>query len=152
LKSDQFDWRIWAAVGAAATIAAGAMISQWLRRPDDPDEAERKRRSYVNQVGRIVEGHVVQLIEEPAQAAPVESTGGPLSRRKPSKSEQNGRKLVCYSYSISGVSYETAQDLTGLEGRVVFDRLVAGQPASIKYDPAHPANSILFADDWSGLH
>jgi hypothetical protein len=151
LKSDQFDWRIWAAVGAAATIAAGAMISQWLRRPADPDEAERKRRSYVNQIGRIVEGHVVQLIEEPA-AAQGDSRGGPLSGRKPGKAEPNSRKLVCYSYSISGVSYETAQDLTGLEGRVALDRLVAGQPASIKYDPAHPANSILFADDWSGLH
>jgi hypothetical protein len=151
LKNDQFDWRIWAAVGAAATIAAGAMVSQWLRRPPDPDETERKRRSYVNQVGRIVEGHVVQLIEEPA-AAQVEPSGGPLSRRKPNKAEPNARKLVCYSYSISGVSYETAQDLTGLEGRVVLDRLVAGQPASVKYDPAHPANSILLADDWSGLH
>jgi hypothetical protein len=149
LKSDQFDWRIWAAVGAAATIAAGAMISQWLRRPADPDEAERKRRSYVNQIGRIVEGHVVQLIDEPA--AQGESDSGPSSR-KPGDVQRNGRKLVCYSYSISGVSYETAQDLTGLEGRVALDRLVAGQPASIKYDPAHPANSILFADDWSGLH
>ena len=128
------------------------MISQWLRRPPDPEETERKRRSYVNQIGRIVEGHVVQLIDEPATAAQVPSRGGLLSRRKPSKAERNSRKLVCYSYSISGVSYETAQDLTGLESRVVFDRLVAGQPASIKYDPSHPANSILLADDWSGLH
>jgi hypothetical protein len=151
LKSDQLDWRIWAAVGAAATIAAGAMISQWLRRPADPDETERKRRSYVNQIGRIVEGHVVQLIDEPAPAQG-ESDSGPSSGRKPGDAQRNGRKLVCYSYSISGVSYETAQDLTGLEGRVKLDRLVAGQPASIKYDPAHPANSILFADDWSGLH
>ena len=147
MKNEQFDWRIWAAVGAAATVAAGAMVSQWLRRPPDPDEAERKRRSYVNQVGRIVEGHVVELIvEEPAPAAQGESQSGS------GKPERNGRKLVCYSYSISGVSYETAQDLTGLENRVVLDRLVAGQPASIKYDPSHPANSILLADDWSGLH
>jgi len=127
------------------------MVSQWLRRPPDPDETERKRRSYVNQIGRIVEGHVVQLIEEPATTQ-TETRGGPFSRGKQSKVEGSARKLVCYSYSISGVSYETAQDLTGLEGRVVLDRLVAGQPASVKYDPAHPANSILLADDWSGLH
>jgi hypothetical protein len=152
LKNEQFDWRIWAAVGAAATVAAGAMVSQWLRRPPDPEETERKRRSYVNQVGRIVEGHVVELIEEPAPADAGESRGGPLSGRESSKAERKGRKLVCYSYSISGVSYETAQDLTGLESRVALDRLVAGQPASIKYDPSHPANSILLADDWSGLH
>lgn len=122
------------------------MVSQWLRRPSDPDDTERKRRSYVNQIGRIVEGHVVQLIEEPMATPDGEGASPAASLPK------NGRKLVCYSYSISGVSYETAQDLTGLENRVPFDRLVAGQPASVKYDPAHPANSILLADDWSGLH
>jgi hypothetical protein len=146
LKIDQSDWRIWAAAGAVVAVAAGAMVSQWLRRPPDPDETERKRRSYVNQVGRIVEGHVVQLIEESAAAADSEGSG------TPGGVQRNGRKLVCYSYSISGVSYETAQDLTGLENRVPLERLVAGQPASVKYDPAQPSNSILLADDWSGLH
>jgi hypothetical protein len=146
LKIDQFDWRIWAAAGVVAAVAAGAMVSQWLRRPPDPEETERKRRSYVNQVGRIVEGHVVQLIEESAAASDSEESG------TPAKVQPNGRKLVCYSYSISGVSYETAQDLTGLENRVPLERLVAGQPASVKYDPAQPSNSILLAEDWSGLH
>lgn len=141
MNIEQFDWRVGAGIGAAAVVAVGVLMSQWLRRAPDPDETERKRRSYVNQVGRIVEGHIIQLIEEPA------SDGG-----GDSKAARNARKLVCYSYSISGVSYETAQDLTGLENRVPLDRLVAGQSASVKYDPAHPANSILLADDWSGLH
>jgi hypothetical protein len=61
------------------------------------------------------------------------------------------RHLVSYSYSISGVTYQTAQDITGLESQVRFERLVAGQPASVKYDPANPSDSILVADDWSGL-
>jgi len=52
---------------------------------------------------------------------------------------------------ISGVTYETAQDITGLEQHVHFQRLAAGQPASVKYDPSNPTNSILIADDWSGL-
>ena len=146
MKTGQYDWRIWAVFGAAATVAAGAMISQWFRRPLDPDETERKRRSYVNQIGRIVEGHIVQLVEE-AAASPAGD-----SASKSATVPTNARKLVCYSYSISGVSYETAQDLTGLEGRVPLDRLVAGQPASVKYDPSQPANSILLAEDWSGLH
>ena len=62
------------------------------------------------------------------------------------------RRLIRYSYSISGVTYETAQDVTGLEERLCLERLAAGQPASVKYDPANPSNSILVADDWSGIH
>jgi hypothetical protein len=59
--------------------------------------------------------------------------------------------MVCYSYSISGVSYETAQDVTGLQERASLDRLIAGQPASIKFDPSNPSDSILIAEDWSGI-
>ena len=38
-----------------------------------------------------------------------------------------------------------------IDGQVRLERLVAGQPASIKYDPSNPVDSILVADDWSGL-
>jgi len=31
-------------------------------------------------------------------------------------------------------------------------RAAVGQTASVKYDPSNPSNSILLADDWSGLH
>jgi hypothetical protein len=65
--------------------------------------------------------------------------------------DKQRRHLVSYSYAISGVTYHTAQDITGLEGQIRFERLVAGQPASVKYDPANPTDSILVADDWSGL-
>ena len=106
----------------------------------------------MSQVGRIVEGEIIELIEAPAiEARP--RTGWLFSRRSaPAPQEPNGgRKLVCYSYSISGVTYQTAQDITGLEERAHLDQLVAGQPASVKYDPSNPSNSILVADDWSGL-
>ena len=137
---------------AAAAATAGALY-WWRRRPPDPEEIERQRRSHVNQVGRIVEAEIIEIIEAPAiEARP--QTGWLFPRRRaPAPQEPNGgRKLVCYSYSISGVTYQTAQDITGLEERVHLDRLVAGQPASVKYDPSNPSNSILVADDWSGLH
>ena len=65
--------------------------------------------------------------------------------------ERKSRHLVSYSYAISGVTYHTAQDITGLESQIRFERLVAGQPASVKYDASNPSDSILVADDWSGL-
>ena len=72
--------------------------------------------------------------------------------KKSSAPAANGsRKLVHYSYSISGVTYEAAQDLTDLEERACLQKVVNGQHVSVKYDPANPGNSILVADNWSGL-
>ena len=148
------DWRILLGVAGGAALAAAGALYWWRRRPPDPEEIERKRRSYLNQIGRIVEGQVIEILETPAsQAQPGGGLG--LFRKRNSRAAEvpnGGRKLVCYTYSISGVSYQTAQDITGLEERVCLDRLVAGQPASVKYDPANPSNSILIAEDWSGLH
>jgi len=147
------DWRILLGIAAAVSLAAGGALYWWRRRPQDPEEVERQRRSHLNQVGRIVEGQVIEILDAP-QAQTSRSVGLFRKRKVPSTSGiPNGvRKLVCYSYSISGVTYETAQDITGLEERACLDHLVAGQPASVKYDPANPSNSILVADDWSGLH
>ena len=75
-----------------------------------------------------------------------------LARPRPEIAAADRRKLVCYSYSISGVSYETAQDITSLPERSALDHLIAGTPASVKYDPVNPSNSIVVADDWSGVH
>lgn len=140
-------------VGAVLVFAAVVAIYAWSQRPPDPDEIERRRRSHLNQVGRIVEGHLVEIVERLAEPKRI---GGLrlFSRRKtaPENGSKNKRTLVCYSYSISGVSYETAQDVTGLEARACIERLASGQHASVKYDPANPGNSILIADDWSGLH
>ena len=96
-----------------------------------------------------VEGQVVDLVEQPPEPPKPRKrffrfSARPLADLRP-------RHLVSYSYAISGVVYHTAQDITGLESQVRLDRLVPGQPASVKYDPSNPVDSILVADDWSGL-
>ena len=133
-------WHVWALNAAALTVVAGAFISRLLGRSPDADEIERQRRSYLNQIGRIVEGQITDLVEVAEDTA-----------RGKGKTSDAKRRLVCYSYSISGVSYETAQDITSLEGRAGLERIVTGLPASVKYDPSNPSNSIVIADDWSGL-
>lgn len=146
------DWRIFAAAGAAFAAALGIALFWKYRRRPNPDEIERKRRSYINQVGRIAEGRVTELIELAAQAQTVTRFGilGPKTSRISPDSDRQ-RRLVCYSYSISGVTYETAQDITSLENRDLVARLISGQVASVKYDPSNPSNSIVVADDWSGV-
>jgi len=141
LSHAHLNWQVWALNAASFAVVGGAFISKLLGRSPDPDEVERQRRAYLNQIGRIVEGQITDLVEVAEDKA----------QRKSAKEVVGRRKLVCYSYSISGVSYETAQDITSLEGRAGMERIITGLPASIKYDPSNPSNSILIADDWSGL-
>src|SRR5258708_40197736 len=62
------DWKLALAMGGAA-IAALAMIAYAFFRPaEDPEEAERKRRLHLNQIGRIAEGQIVDLVERPPES------------------------------------------------------------------------------------
>lgn len=149
LKNLLADWKMLATVVGVA-IAGTAMIAYAFFRPAvDPEEAERKRRLHLNQIGRIAEGQVVELAEHEAEPQP--APRGLFGAKPQPLGSNRPRRLVSYTYAISGVTYQTAQDITGLETQVRMERLVAGQPASIKYDPANPLDSILVADDWSGL-
>jgi hypothetical protein len=136
---------------AAVLLLAAAALVWWRRRPRDPEEVERRRREYLSRVGRIVEGEILEIVESTAPAA-----GESVRKRKtiPARATSgNGvRHLVCYTYSISGVTYETAQDVTGFEERACLHQIINGQPVSVKYDPQSPGNSMLIAADWSGLH
>lgn len=129
----------------------------WLRKkPEDESELERQRRSYLNRVGRIVEGQVLEITDH--KVAPAPSTNGHakgsnlFAKHHAHVSSNGAQRLLYYTYSISGVTYETAQDITGLEERLHLTRVATGQIASVKYDPSNPSNSILLADDWSGIH
>jgi hypothetical protein len=152
LKELLSDWHNWLPLAGLGVLAIVGVVF-WLRRkPEDASDIERQRRAYLNRVGRIVEGQVLELIDHQVvegQGLPAKRTN--LFKKRPAAS--NGmQKLLYYTYSISGVTYETAQDITGMEEATHLSRVAAGQVASVKYDPANPSNSILLADDWSGLH
>jgi hypothetical protein len=147
---------------AGLIVMAAIGIVVWLRRkPIDALEIERQRRAYLNKVGRIVEGQILEISENgflgedakhdstPAKYNPGASSAAKITAPAPTNGTQ---RLIYYTYSISGVTYETAQDVTGLEERLHLKRAAVGQTASVKYDPSNPSNSILLADDWSGLH
>ncbi len=143
------DWKLVLAMAGAALAAIAMIVYAFLRPSVDPEAEERKRRLHLNQIGRIAEGHVVDIAEHAPESKRARKRlfgagAQPLTDMRP-------RHLVSYSYAISGVIYHTAQDITGLESQIRLERLVPGQSASIKYDPSNPADSILVADDWSGL-
>ena len=111
-----------------AALAAIVMIAYAFFRPaEEPEDVERRRRLHLNQIGRIAEGQVVELAEHPPEPRDVQrklfgSRARPIVDLRP-------RHLVTYSYAISGVTYHTAQDITGLEGKLHLTRVAAGQTA-----------------------
>jgi hypothetical protein len=151
LKEILADWHNWIpAAGIGILVIVGIIF--WLRRkPEDESEIERQRRAYLNRVGRIVEGQVLEVVNFQGNYQQAKNSGR-FSKGTATGLANGKQKLLYYTYSISGVTYETAQDITGLEEQAHLGRVIAGQPASVKYDPSNPSNSILLADDWSGLH
>ena len=59
--------------------------------------------------------------------------------------------MLMYSYHIGGVDYECSQDITALLGIVDAAQVRAGFPCSARYQPGNPQNSIVLAEDWSGM-
>ena len=144
------DWNNLLPVVGLVVLAAISIILWIRRKPNDPAEVERARRAYLNRIGRIVEGQVLEIMDHRRDALDSGASHGQGKRR--ASAVTPSQKLLYYTYSISGVTYETAQDITGFEERLHLSRIAAGQVASVKYDPSNPSNSILLADDWSGLH
>ena len=104
------DWKLVLAMGGAA-IAALAMIAYAFFRPAvNPEDEERKRRLHLNQIGRIAEGQIVELVEHPPESK--EERKGLFGAGARPLKDVRPRHLVSYSYLISGVTYQTAQDLS----------------------------------------
>lgn len=116
-----------AAVGL--TLAAGA----WARsRRKTPEQRERERRSRISETGRITDGTVIDVSHL--------NVNGP-----------GEMQLLIYQYDVAGVSYEASQDITHMRHMVDLHSCRIGLPASIKYDPANPSNSIVIAENWTGI-
>ena len=120
-----------AGAGAGTALSAWALARLLRQRRKSPDEIERQRRLGVNRRGRITLGNIVDIVDSEACSAP--------------------RRLIVYGYEVAGVSYEVAQDVSTLPGLSSHAHGLVGQPASIKYDPEQPTNSIIACEDWCGV-
>src|SRR5919112_166270 len=106
--------------------AAAALVMAWLLRSkrQSPEEKELERRVWINMNGRITDGTVMDVQE-------MNGTSG------------IAHQLLIYQYEIAGVSYECSQDITWLRHLIDLHSCRLGLPASIKYDPHNPGNSIV---------
>ena len=117
--------------GVAALVSGGLAV--WLAsHRKSPEERERQRRLMLNAIGRLTDGTVLDVneMEDPKLGL---------------------QQLLVYSYGVAGVQYECSQDVTHLRPFVDLHSCRLGLPASVKYDPHNPGNSIVTSETWSGL-
>ncbi len=127
--------QIFGTLTAAGLCLGGIAAYALLRRRPSPDEQERERRDMLIRQGRIIDATVIDISDLNA-----EESGRP-----------QGLQLILYKYEIAGVIYECSQDVTMLRHLVDIYNCRLGFPASVRYDPHNPTNSLIVAETWSGL-
>jgi hypothetical protein len=113
----------------------GVLFALYLmlrRKPKRPEDLERERREWLDRVGRITDGTVIDVQE--------------LSR-----DDQRQSVLLIFQYDVAGVSYEASQDVTYLRQFINLHSCRLGLPTSVRYDPQNPGNSIVVSERWMGL-
>lgn len=115
------------AIGLA--LASYAMLR---RKPKNADQIELERRTWLNTVGRITDGTVID-VQEITTALNRPAT------------------MLIYQYDVAGVSYEASQDVTYLRQWINLHSCRLGVPTSVKYDTRNPGNSMVIAEGWVGL-
>ncbi len=116
-------------------MAAGGAAYVLTRKRPSPDDLERDRRDGLVKAGRIIDATVLDISELSA-----EESDRPL-----------GLQLILYQYDVAGVTYECSQDVTLLQHIVDIHKVRLSFPASVRYDPHNPGNSLIVAENWSGL-
>ena len=97
-----------------------------------PEQIETARREFLASSGRIVDGSITETRWAESDQSPFVTP-----------------HTLIYSYSIGGVTYECAQDVTPLPDRVRHVR--TDLPIQVRFDPRNPGDSIVVAEHWSGL-
>ena len=108
--------------GVLAVLVALIGYRAWKNSRVSPEERERRRRALLVAAGKMGDATLVEVLEH----------------------------HLVYSYDVRGVEYTASQDVTALKDLVPGDLSALG-PICIRYDPRNPANSIVVAEQWSGL-
>jgi len=119
------------AFGISAAIVGYALLSRKNKKP--AEDIERQRRTELTRGGRIIDGNVIDVLELEEDVTKREAI------------------LLVYTYDVAGVTYEASQDVTHLRQFIDLYSCRLGLPASVKYDPHNPGDSIVISETWSGL-
>ena len=125
--------RLYSLLVAGGTAIALGGYALLRRKPKRPAELERERRTWLDGIGRITDGTVIDVQE-------MEPYDG-----------HHAAVLLIYNYDVAGVSYECSQDVTYLRQWINLHSCRLGLHTSVKYDPHNPGNSLVVSESWMGL-
>src|ERR1700689_509434 len=107
--------------GSAVVVGAYALLR---RKPKSPAELERERRTWLDGIGRITDGTVIDVQELPNDG-------------------HYAAILLIYKYDVAGGSYEGSTNVSYLRQWINLHSCRLGLPTSVKYDPHNPGNSLV---------
>jgi hypothetical protein len=125
-------FRLYTLIGVGSALAVGA-LALLRRKPKSAADLERERRTWLDHIGRITDGTVIDVQE----LAPQDGLHAAV--------------FLIYKYDVAGVSYECSQDVTYLRQWINLHSCRLGLPTSVKYDPHNPGNSLVVSESWMGL-
>lgn len=109
-------------LGIFLCLVAVIGFRKWRASRVSPAERERRRRAHLMANGKMGDATLLEVRDT----------------------------LVFYSYDVRGMEYIASQDVAGLNHSLPSDIDAAG-PVMVKYDARNPANSIIIAEEWSGI-
>jgi hypothetical protein len=110
-------------IGVLVIVVALIGYRAWQSSRVSPEERERRRRDQLVSTGKMGDATLTEVRED----------------------------LLVYAYVVRGVEYIASQDVSHLRERVPAD-LASLTTVLVRYDPRNPANSIVVAEQWTGLH
>ncbi|HEY7839803.1 MAG TPA: hypothetical protein VIC54_14485 [Terriglobales bacterium] len=134
-RSPRLEWGLAGAGLAVAAAVVVGLVRRW-RRPS-AEAVERARRLLLHRIGRITGGEILDAFPPPPSTSSLEDAPRPPT--------------LVYRYQVSGVVYEASQALHLVDTALDPDSWIPGWPVQVKFDPAHPGNSIIACESWSGL-
>jgi hypothetical protein len=126
------DPRLIGGIAAAVIVVAGLIWWYVVSHRVPAEEIERRRREFLTLTGRITDGVILD-----ARTLGNEDSVSPTP------------EVLVYSYSLAGLTYNCAQDVSSLPNQVIGFRI--DQPVQVRYDPRNPGNSIIVSETWTGL-
>ena len=109
--------------GVLVVLVAIMGYRAWQASRVSPEERERRRRAVLVAHGKMGDATLTEVRED----------------------------HVFYAYLVRGVEYTASQDVSMLKEQMPPD-LSLLTAVSVRYDPRNPANSIVLAEKWTGLH